>query len=130
MAIELTQLDGQFGIQFNQDFEQGICYLVKQTGRVQMFGGDMDNVWLAGEIFTTNGERFPLPAQAFPSRFSDYEVFWLVETNDLFLSAVVAIWTELTWASYLTGSSNIIHAVEVLDAPPHYCDGQGVIRLE
>ncbi len=80
MQVELVQVDGQFGIQLEQVFERGICYIIKQVGENSVPNGSLENISLAGQIHLTDGTIVQLRNQSFPARFSGsqgYESFGL-----------------------------------------------------
>ncbi len=52
-----------------------------------------------------------------------------METSHTQIDGVIAIYTEVVWANYLQGTHVTIHAIEVLDAPPEFCEGDGVVEF-
>lgn len=127
MILELTQIDGQFGVTFPQRYEPGVCYLIKQTGTAILRPANTDprNIWLSGMIFSESGGTYELFPQQFPLLIGPYEIFWPVRGADTIaiqIETSTAIWTTVAEAGFTSGTQLYIHAVEVMEAPAGYCN--------
>lgn len=131
MEITVTQIDGDFGVSFEQVFEPGICHLIKATGFIDVIPGNtsFDSIWLSGAVsvadFDSNNE-FGLLAQRFPAPRSAFEIFWMIETSGEILpvGTAVRVWVTVSEAGFLSGSVVRFHALEVIDAPTGFCNAQ------
>jgi len=131
MTLELVQVDGQFGVQFEQVFEPDICYLIKQTGSHSIPNGSTSDISLSAQIHLTDERIIQLRNQSFGGRFSGtngHEIFWIVQTDEL-IDGVIAVYSELVWGSFLQGTQVSIHALEVLHAPDDFCNGDSAVTF-
>lgn len=129
MVLNLTQIDGEFGVALNQEFNTGYCYLIKQTGYAIIHPSNTDprNIWLTGSIETPLLD-YALIGQSFPSLSGEYEIFWMVLVDGSAVESVnatVAIVTHVEEAGFTNPTENYIHAIEVLIASP----GQGFCNV-
>jgi len=130
MEITVTQIDGDFGVSFDQVFDNSTCHIVKQTGWIGVIPGNTSgtSIWLEGAIsvsdFTTEGE-FVFPPQSFPSVRGTYEINWRVLNRAGFqVDTAIRLWTRVNEAGFLSGSVVRIHAIEVMIAPSGFCEDE------
>ena len=99
LAMEFTQIAGEFGLYTRVTLEGGVCYVLKQTGYLSLATGNISNLALGARVYLSdNGSALELQEQGFVGQ-GDYELAWrLRPLQDV--TTNVEIYLMVRWAEF------------------------------
>lgn len=96
LNIEITELNGRFGVQYAQDFVPNICYNFKFYVRfniTQQFDPDVADIRL--QVHDSNGESTNFNIHSIRNPLGEWEYTWVGFTRDVDVSGAVLMYIEI-----------------------------------
>jgi hypothetical protein len=128
LNIELTTINGRFGVQYSQEFLAGQCYNFKlyiRANITQMFNPDVVDIRM--EIHTTNGKSTLFNWHRIVNPLGEDEYTWTGFTRDSQVGGAILMFAEVRYPQLHGGI--FVYSAGTLRAPQSDCfNPDGIVR--